>query len=374
MMKLFQLSSTIALVLLACASLSSARFTEEERIAEYLKRGYQWPIQKFVPDTEGWNKLMTERLNQVSEIDDEAERYKGYVTTLFPALVVQNLTEYGWALTRVSDDLLKQLQQGIKDGFEDKMEEGRTPIIEGNQAWWIERDDLMDKVEEELHGPLEEWCGEELGLTKVYGLRLFRQGSSFRMHIDKKGSHSIGYVLHVDRSDDCEPWPFMIEDLHGRTHEILMTPGDVIFFEAGKLMHGRPRTLHGSWYSNGKSRCILSSFSSSLLGLLLTFFLSFSTVVGHYYPKNEAWLSMQHQKEAEYTVPPHWKDQPASEKKFQRLELRGGLKEPGCVDGWCRSDAATTIKWSGPVEHGTWMDPVGAMHSFSSNDRISMEL
>lgn len=68
-------------------------------------------------------------------------------------------------------------------------------------------------------------------LTKVYGLRLFRNESSFRMHIDKKGSHSVGYVLHVDSSDDTEPWPFFIEDFHGRTHEINLTPGDVIMFE-----------------------------------------------------------------------------------------------------------------------------------------------
>ena len=44
---------------------------------------------------------------------------------------------------------------------------GRTysPIIEGDQAWWIERDDLMDLVEDELHGPLEEWTGTDLVST-----------------------------------------------------------------------------------------------------------------------------------------------------------------------------------------------------------------
>lgn len=141
---------------------ASARMMEEDRRLQYEKRGYKWPIKAFNPNTEGWNALMNDRLNQVSEIDDETERYKGYVTTLFPALVVSNLTEYGWAMTRISDDLLMQLQQGIKDGFNDKQEEGRTPIIEGNQAWWIERDDLMDLVEEELHAPLEEWCGTDL--------------------------------------------------------------------------------------------------------------------------------------------------------------------------------------------------------------------
>lgn len=117
---------------------------------------------------------------------------------------------------------------------------------------------------------------------------------------------------------------------------------------AGKLMHGRPRTLKGSWYSN---------------------------VVGHYYPNNEAWVSMEHQNEAEYAVPPHWDQPPPAEKKFNRLELRGGLKEPECENGWCRSDPKTTIKWSGPGEHGAWLDPAGEKHRFHGrNNDISMEL
>jgi hypothetical protein len=161
----FQLTSAVALIysfILFSGRAVSARMTESDRLLQYEKRGYEWPIKSFNPNTDGWNALMNERLNQVSEIEDEAERYKGYVTTLFPALVVSNLTEFGWAMTRVSDNLLKQLQQGIRDGFDHKQEEGRTPIIEGNQAWWIERDDLMDLVEDELHGPLEEWTGTDL--------------------------------------------------------------------------------------------------------------------------------------------------------------------------------------------------------------------
>jgi hypothetical protein len=166
-MHLFKVSSAAALLstILLGQSGVSARMMESERLLQYEKRGYEWPIKAFNPNTEGWNALMNERLNQVAEIDNEAERYKGYVTTLFPALVVSNLTEYGWAMTRISETLLNQLQQGIRDGFDRKQEEGRTPIIEGNQAWWIERDDLMDMVEDELHGPLEEWCGTDLVST-----------------------------------------------------------------------------------------------------------------------------------------------------------------------------------------------------------------
>ena len=211
------------------------------RLQGYKDRGYEWPIPEFVPNTPGWKELMEDRLEQVSTIEDPSERFKGYTTTLYSGLVIQNYTEHGFARTRISDSLLKELQQGIVDGFEDRVNEGYTPSITGNQAWHIQRDDLNAKVEEELHDKLEEWGGIDLDLTYVYGLRLFRNETTIKMHLDKKGSHPLGYVLHVGASEDYDPevdsWPFLIEDFHGRTHEITMVPGDLIFFEGESPQH-----------------------------------------------------------------------------------------------------------------------------------------
>lgn len=207
----------------------------QARIRGYQNRGYKWPITEFVPNTPGWNKLMEDRLEQISTIETPSERFKGYATTLYSGLVIQNYTEYGFARTRISDSLLKELQQGIVDGFEDRVNEGYTPSITGNEAWHIQRDDLAAKVEEEMHEKIEEWGNTDLDLTYVYGLRLFRNTTTIKMHLDKKGSHALGYVLHVGASEDynpeADPWPFLIEDLYGRTHEITMVPGDLIFFE-----------------------------------------------------------------------------------------------------------------------------------------------
>ena len=234
-------SSSLLLLLLVVATttLSSSSSTVSEtaaRLQGYKDRGYQWPVPEFIPNTPGWNKLMEDRLEQVSHIEDPAERFKGYTATMYSGLVIQNYTEHGFARTRISDELLAELQQGIRDGFEDRRNEGYTPSITGNQAWHIQRDDLTAKVEDELHDKLEEWSGNtNLDLTYVYGLRLFRNTTTIKMHLDKKGSHSIGYILHVDSSDDYDengdPWPFLIEDFNGRTHEIAMAPGDLILFE-----------------------------------------------------------------------------------------------------------------------------------------------
>jgi len=44
--------------------------SEDKRLEEYAKRNYTWPIQKFVPDTVGWNNLMKERIGQVTELEE----------------------------------------------------------------------------------------------------------------------------------------------------------------------------------------------------------------------------------------------------------------------------------------------------------------
>lgn len=48
------------------------------------------------------------------------------------------------------------------------------------------------------------------------------------MHVDKMQTHVVSFILHIDSSEDAEPWPIFIEDLHGRTHEVTLTPGDMV--------------------------------------------------------------------------------------------------------------------------------------------------
>jgi len=321
---------------------------ESLRLRGYEDRGYEWPVPKFVPDTEGWRRIQTDRLEQVADIVDPSERFKGYTTTMYSALVSRNYTEDGFSRSRISRPLLEELQQAIRDGMDIRRNEGKNNNIIGQQAQHIERDDLMAKVNEELHLMMEEWSGVDLDLRYVYGLRLFQNKTALKMHLDK-GSHPLGFILHIESSDDYDergdPWPFLIEDLHGRTHEIKMSPGDVILFEAAKLAHGRPHKLNASWYCN---------------------------VVGHYYPRDKVWASMNHINEAQFAVPPHWLEQPNEpadssndNNNAERIEFRGGMREPGCVDGWCRSTSDNIIKWKGPAGSNThWIDANGNDHEF----------
>ena len=120
---------------------------------------------------------------------------------------------------------------------------------------------------------------------------------------------------------------------------------------AAKLVHGRPHKLNASWYCN---------------------------VVGHYYPRDDAWSSMNHVAEAEYAVPPKWaNEEPMQQEEQQQdhpieaIEFRGGMKEPGCYDGWCRSTGDDLIRWKGPSgSENHWIDANGEMHEFAGKQQV----
>lgn len=150
---------------------------------------------------------------------------------------------------------------------------------------------------------------------------------------------------------------------------------------AAKLVHGRPHKLNASWYCN---------------------------VVGHYYPRDEVWASMNHMDEAKYAVPPKWVNDiddndvdnddnnddagadgspstasssilttntKKNKKSVDLLEFRGGLREPDCIDGWCRSTSPDLVKWKGPAGSDThWIDATGKTHEFVGRSKNVDEL
>jgi hypothetical protein len=152
--------------------------------------------------------------------------------------------------------------------------------------------------------------------------------SQLYMHVDRILTHVISFILHIDSSEDAEPWPIFIEDFHGRTHEVILTPGDILFYESSKCLHGRPRPFNGSWYTS---------------------------VFLHYYPMH-GWIELPHELEAHYAVPLHWAYDPPTERSHQKLVMvETSMKEPDCPNDWCRTQ--NTVKWGGPAEEGVLMTP-----------------
>ena len=106
------------------------------------------------------------------------------------------------------------------------------------------------KVLDKLQVYSESWANMELVPYRAYGFRLYRNNSQLQMHVDKSQTHVVSFILHIDSSEDAEPWPIVIEDFHGNTHEVILTSGDLLFYESSKCFHGRPHRFKGSWYSS----------------------------------------------------------------------------------------------------------------------------
>jgi hypothetical protein len=157
--------------------------------------------------------------------------------------------------------LVAALRKGIADGLATAGEEKDIPVILGpHRPWFISRPDLTRRVLFEMHPYVEAWVGQELTANNAYGFRLYRNGSQLMMHTDRAQTHVVSFILHIDSSEDAEPWPILIEgtvrrrtydfwdihvpplfkthilvyslspDFYGNTHEvILVSPLHVVF-------------------------------------------------------------------------------------------------------------------------------------------------
>jgi len=111
--------------------------------------------------------------------------------------------------------------------------------------------ELQELFKNEISVLLYEWINYKTNLNYVctYGIREYLKGSILKNHYDKKESHVISAIIHLDDKSE-KPWPLYIEDHHFRPNEIEMEYGDVVFYESTTCLHGRPTPFNGYYYRN----------------------------------------------------------------------------------------------------------------------------
>jgi len=114
----------------------------------------------------------------------------------------------------------------------------------------------------------------------------------------------------------------------------VLQPGDILFYESSKCLHGRPQRFRGSWYTS---------------------------LFVHYYPYG--WDEIDHAFDAHYAIPPQWMHPSTLPAPTQpKLELVGTSSwyEPECPDGCCPCQEAVT-DWRSRVGanllDNIWIDP-----------------
>lgn len=110
-------------------------------------------------------------------------------------------------------------------------------------------DALRTEIFQTIHPMLEEWSGQQLEHSAVYGIREYQQGATLDMHVDRYQTHIISVIINVDQDVNTD-WPLYVYDHYSRLHKIILKPGEIVFYESAKIAHGRPEALDGKRFAN----------------------------------------------------------------------------------------------------------------------------
>jgi len=109
--------------------------------------------------------------------------------------------------------------------------------------------DLNDRLLRDLQDVHEQWSGRPLKPAACYGVRVYQPRSYLYVHYDHARTHVVSSTICVD-SKTATPWPLVIWDDAGHSHEVPIEPGEMVFFEGARLKHGRPYPLDGDYYAS----------------------------------------------------------------------------------------------------------------------------
>ena len=123
----------------------------------------------------------------------------------------------------------------------------KSNVLDFNKAPQELQRDLLNTMKDLLT----KWIGYKTNLQHVstYGIREYTRGSSLGNHYDKKNTHVISAIIHLEDKSD-KPWELYIEDHNFKPYQLTMEYGDIIFYESTTCLHGRPTPFEGESHKN----------------------------------------------------------------------------------------------------------------------------
>ena len=174
-------------------------------------------------------------------------------------LYVPKYTDMGFEKIKLSDEVFDKIKNTWNSEFEwplsDEFKEIELDVIHNinnkikTKSYLIANHVLNSYLHDNLKHILEDWSGEELQLTSVYGVRVYPDGSMLKRHVDKYQTHIISAIINVDQKVN-EPWPLQIYDDYGILHEVFLEPGEMCMYESARVVHGREKPLNGDYFAN----------------------------------------------------------------------------------------------------------------------------
>jgi len=108
--------------------------------------------------------------------------------------------------------------------------------------------DLVHAIHNSTKGIIQEWTGQNLIPSSLYGIRVYQEGAVLSPHVDRNPLINSG-IINVAQDVD-EPWPLEVIGHDGIARNITMEPGDMVLYESHSIIHGRPFPLKGRYFAN----------------------------------------------------------------------------------------------------------------------------
>ena len=117
--------------------------------------------------------------------------------------------------------------------------------------------------------------------------RRYTNGSWLASHLDRFSTHVISAILNIGQVCQAwqlqsryqssqaveEDWPLYILDNSGAPHSVLLQPGDMLWYESARAVHGRPRHFKGEYFDN-----LFIHYRSVLIKIVPNTFLTTNTL------------------------------------------------------------------------------------------------
>ena len=104
--------------------------------------------------------------------------------------------------------------------------------------------------QDRLKAVVQDWVGVEIEQTDLYGIRQYEAGARLLTHVDRITTHAVSLIVNVAQGNLTAPWTVEVYDHANRLHEVKMEPGDIVYYESAKALHGRNSPLAGGFYAN----------------------------------------------------------------------------------------------------------------------------
>lgn len=176
---------------------------------------------------------------------------------------IPKFTEKGFLKAKIPERSWSLIQEALKN-YKHEKEPEYSDVNKKELKDWIKSDEhqiasdflplnrfpeIEKSIVEEMFQALSEWSGANINPKGiVYGIRFYKSGAMLKMHTDRKETHHISVNMTVDL--DGEPWFFDIVDHDGNEHQVLIEPGECVYYESALCLHGRKTPFNGNYYGN----------------------------------------------------------------------------------------------------------------------------